>query len=50
MVYIDKFCYSLKRLRGLLACYNPQEFVALGERYGYSAMDFGYDYITGGGG
>ena len=43
--------YSIERLRKLLACYDPSEPVALGERYGYAVpRGYGYDYITGGGG
>ena len=43
--------YSLERLRRLLACYNPEDHLALGERYGYQvAKGYGYDYVTGGGG
>lgn len=43
--------YSVPRLRSLLACYESSDPVALGERYGFSLMDnYGYDYITGGGG
>lgn len=44
--------FSLKRLRKLLACYDPKEPVHLGEVYGYSVAkkNWGYTYITGGGG
>ncbi|KAJ8312073.1 hypothetical protein KUTeg_009446, partial [Tegillarca granosa] len=43
---------SLKRLRKLLTCYDPKEVVHLGEKYGYSVAkkNWGYNYITGGGG
>ena len=44
-------CDSVPRLRRLLACYDPTEPVALGERYGYGVnANYGYDYVTGGGG
>jgi hypothetical protein len=44
--------YSISTLRRLLACYNHNEPVVLGERYGYAVSDeySGYNYITGGGG
>jgi len=47
----DTFIH-LGRLRRLLACYNPSQAVALGERYGYGVRrnGRGYDYITMGGG
>ena len=45
------FCCSIDGLRRLLACYDPDSLVALGERYGYRTYaQGGYDYITGGGG
>lgn len=35
----------------LLTCYNPEESIVLGERYGYGVRTHkGYNYITGGGG
>lgn len=39
--------FSLKRLRKLLACYDPKEPVHLGEVYGYSVAkkNWGYTYI-----
>ncbi|KAK2171440.1 hypothetical protein NP493_1065g01034 [Ridgeia piscesae] len=47
----DDTLLSVPRLRRLLACYDPTEPVALGERYGYAVnTGQGYDYITGGGG
>ncbi|KAK6967804.1 beta-1 3-glucosyltransferase [Biomphalaria glabrata] len=47
----DDTIINLSRLRSLLACYNAQQPVALGERYGYGLIrGGGYDYITGGGG
>ncbi|XP_013383275.1 beta-1,3-glucosyltransferase isoform X2 [Lingula anatina] len=47
----DDTLLSVSRLQRLLACYNPEEKVALGERYGYgTSSGLGYDYITGGGG
>lgn len=42
--------YSIFRLRKLLSCYDPNEPVFLGERYGYGLGTGGYSYITGGGG
>ena len=43
--------FSVTRLRRMLGCYNPNEAVVLGERYGYKATaGYGYDYVTGGGG
>ncbi|KAF4788057.1 Beta-1,3-glucosyltransferase [Turdus rufiventris] len=41
---------TLIRLRKLLSCYDPNEPVFLGERYGYGLGTGGYSYITGGGG
>lgn len=41
---------SLARLRRLLRCYDPEEAVSLGERYGYGLLHNGYSYTTGGGG
>ncbi|XP_041656481.1 beta-1,3-glucosyltransferase isoform X3 [Cheilinus undulatus] len=46
----DDTLVSLPRLRRLLRCYNPKEAVILGERYGYSLVQNGYSYTTGGGG
>lgn len=48
----DDTIINLKRLRKLLACYDPTEPVHLGEVYGYSVAkkNWGYTYITGGGG
>ncbi|ESP02546.1 hypothetical protein LOTGIDRAFT_138251, partial [Lottia gigantea] len=47
----DDTVINLKRLRRLLSCYNSEDKIALGERYGYGvSKGFGYDYITGGGG
>lgn len=41
---------SLPRLRQHLHCYDPNEAVIIGERYGYTLSKGGYSYITGGGG
>ena len=50
MIYLPVFS-SLDGLRRLLACYDPNNLVAMGERYGYGvSKGHGYDYITGGGG
>ena len=42
---------SVPRLRRLLQCYNADQRVVLGERYGYGlAKQHGYNYPTGGAG
>lgn len=42
---------SAPRLQQLLSCYDPNEIILLGERYGYGvSTGFGYEYVTGGGG
>ncbi|NXW16454.1 B3GLT glucosyltransferase, partial [Circaetus pectoralis] len=46
----DDTLISIFRLRRLLSCYDPNEPVFLGERYGYGLGTGGYSYITGGGG
>uniref|UniRef100_A0A8C3CZC7 Beta-1,3-glucosyltransferase n=1 Tax=Cairina moschata TaxID=8855 RepID=A0A8C3CZC7_CAIMO len=46
----DDTLISIFRLRQLLSCYDPNEAVFLGERYGYGLGTGGYSYITGGGG
>ncbi|KAK3084676.1 hypothetical protein FSP39_017285, partial [Pinctada imbricata] len=48
----DDTIINLKRLRKLLSCYDADEPVHLGEVYGYqvSKNNWGYTYITGGGG
>ncbi|KAI0216568.1 Beta-1,3-glucosyltransferase [Lamellibrachia satsuma] len=47
----DDTLLSVPRLRRLLACYDPTEPIALGERYGYGVnANYGYDYVTSGGG
>ncbi|GAB1598117.1 beta-1,3-glucosyltransferase-like, partial [Argonauta hians] len=47
----DDTIISITRLRKLLACYDPSEAIAIGERYGYGVTTgAGYNYITGGGG
>lgn len=46
-----KYFYSVPRLGKLLSCYNPEERIALGEKYGFAmSTSHGYSYITGGGG
>lgn len=51
VVVDDDTLLSVSRLKKLLSCHNPQENVALGERYGYGVVKgTGYDYITLGGG
>ena len=42
--------YLKCRIHRLTACYNPEEPVFIGERYGYNLNSHGYPYITGGGG
>lgn len=46
------FCYSVARLLRLLTCYNPNNPIAIGERYGFRTWNnnHGYNYLTGGGG
>ncbi|KAM8977621.1 beta-1,3-glucosyltransferase [Pelodytes ibericus] len=46
----DDTLISLSRLRKLLSCYDSNEAIFLGERYGYGLGTRGYNYITGGGG
>ncbi|XP_048751884.2 beta-1,3-glucosyltransferase-like [Ostrea edulis] len=48
----DDTIINLRRLRKLLACYDPKEPVHLGEMYAYAVAkkNWGYTYITGGGG
>ncbi|KAK3855645.1 hypothetical protein Pcinc_037966 [Petrolisthes cinctipes] len=47
----DDTLISVQRLTRLLSCYDPGEYVALGERYGFQATtSHGYDYLTGGAG
>ncbi|XP_077340223.1 beta-1,3-glucosyltransferase [Lithobates pipiens] len=46
----DDTLISLPRLQKLLSCYDFNEAVFLGERYGYGLSARGYNYITGGGG
>ncbi|XP_027131788.1 beta-1,3-glucosyltransferase isoform X2 [Larimichthys crocea] len=50
LIVDDDTLISLPRLRRLLHCYNPKEAVSLGERYGYSLIQNGYSYATGGAG
>ncbi|KAL9866457.1 beta-1,3-glucosyltransferase isoform 4-T4 [Geothlypis trichas] len=50
VVVDDDTLISILRLRKLLSCYDPNEPVFLGERYGYGLGTGGYSYITGGGG
>jgi UDP-glucose:O-linked fucose beta-1,3-glucosyltransferase len=47
----DDTIVSAYRIHRLTACYNPEEPVFIGERYGYNLnKGHGYPYITGGGG
>ncbi|XP_014215611.1 beta-1,3-glucosyltransferase [Copidosoma floridanum] len=51
LIVDDDTILSLSRLFQLLTCYNPENSVAIGERYGYRATKIhGYDYLTGGAG
>lgn len=51
LVADDDTIINIEGLQRLLACYDPDSLVALGERYGYQTYNRGgYDYITGGGG
>lgn len=45
--------FSIRRLRQLLSCFNVNETIIIGERYGYGFHpngQRGYDYPTGGSG
>ncbi|XP_041116023.1 beta-1,3-glucosyltransferase-like, partial [Polyodon spathula] len=46
----DDTLISVPRLQKLLSCYDANEPVFLGERYGYGLGIGGYSYVTGGGG
>ncbi|XP_069495846.1 beta-1,3-glucosyltransferase [Ambystoma mexicanum] len=46
----DDTLISISRLQRLLSCYDANEAVFLGERYGYGLGTGGYSYVTGGGG
>lgn len=52
VVIDDDTIMNFKRLQKLLACYDPNEPILLGERYGYGVNYhyYGYSYPTGGGG
>ncbi|XP_072047911.1 beta-1,3-glucosyltransferase-like [Amphiura filiformis] len=51
MLTDDDTILSVARVQKLLACYDSNDAVVLGERYGYAHMaGYGYDYLTGGGG
>ncbi|XP_051766598.1 beta-1,3-glucosyltransferase isoform X2 [Ctenopharyngodon idella] len=50
LIVDDDTLISLPRLQRLLSCYDPNEAVSVGERYGYGLSRGGYSYITGGGG
>ena len=46
----DDSIIGLSALLKMLNCYNPQDPLVLGERYGFGLMSgYGYSYITGGG-
>ncbi|CAD5116311.1 DgyrCDS5216 [Dimorphilus gyrociliatus] len=47
----DDTLINIAELRKILSCYDPNEAIAIGEKYGFGlAKDYGYSYITGGGG
>ncbi|EFN80594.1 Beta-1,3-glucosyltransferase, partial [Harpegnathos saltator] len=48
----DDTIFSIARLLRLLTCYNPNNPIAIGERYGFRTWDNnnGYNYLTGGAG
>lgn len=48
----DDTLFSVARTSRLLGCFDPDEPVALGERYGFQVAsgEFGYDFPTGGAG
>lgn len=47
----DDTLINIKELRKILNCYDPNEAIAIGEKYGYGlSKDHGYTYLTGGGG
>ncbi|XP_044754103.1 beta-1,3-glucosyltransferase isoform X2 [Coccinella septempunctata] len=47
----DDTILSVQRITELLSCYDPNDDVAVGERYGYGLYNsLGFNYITGGGG
>ncbi|KAK6638048.1 hypothetical protein RUM44_008473 [Polyplax serrata] len=47
----DDTLFSTYRLQELLGCYNSNDVIAIGERYGYNVFfNHGYNYLTGGGG
>ncbi|CAN7985194.1 unnamed protein product, partial [Ixodes hexagonus] len=47
----DDTLLSMPRLLDLLGCFNAEDEIALGERYGFgTASGLGYDYLTGGSG
>uniref|UniRef100_A0A3B3DGL5 Beta 3-glucosyltransferase b n=1 Tax=Oryzias melastigma TaxID=30732 RepID=A0A3B3DGL5_ORYME len=50
LIVDDDTLISLPRLRRLLRCYDPEEAVSLGERYGFGLIQGGYSYTTGGAG
>lgn len=51
LVADDDTLISIPRLLDLLSCFDSEEDVALGERYGFGAASGrGYDYLTGGSG
>ncbi|KAI9553575.1 hypothetical protein GHT06_021495 [Daphnia sinensis] len=47
----DDSIIGVRKLREFLTCHDPSRPLLIGQRYGYaSGHNYGYDYITGGGG
>ena len=48
----DDTLMSVQKMLEFLKCYNSEDALAIGQRYGFRVADgkYGYDYITGGGG
>ncbi|XP_040575632.1 beta-1,3-glucosyltransferase [Lepeophtheirus salmonis] len=48
----DDTILSVKKIGQILACYDSSKPISLGQRYGFRVTtgEYGYDYITGGGG
>ncbi|QQP56170.1 Beta 1_3galactosyltransferaselike [Caligus rogercresseyi] len=48
----DDTLLSVHKIGEILSCYDPSRLISLGQRYGFRVAtgEYGYDYITGGGG
>ncbi|EFX70449.1 hypothetical protein DAPPUDRAFT_61357, partial [Daphnia pulex] len=47
----DDSIIGVRKLQEFLSCHDPSQPLLIGQRYGYaSGHNYGYDYITGGGG